>query len=543
MGYVCVTHVTSIYPFGSPDAATEAIEPSEFVTVDGSPEDAGMASARADPGIRVLVGRMGAGKTRCLLEVERDLRAAGACDLTRIEFDLPSLTHVTRLAEDLAIEPVERGEIWRKIWKCAIVRSALSQVLPRADDARDVSELATSARRLREIGPPLVSTSSVPQTIYAAFGGILRDHPTIAQIRGFLDDPGWEQIDYGFERLLEQRDIPLCFFLDTGEEDSSHAPRYWLWCQLGLVRQVLTYAQNDRLAEKLCVFIAIREQVWVELRNLQPTLLENHPNVRILRWDAPVPLEFFADKIRLLPEEYRLGEIDPDAESSDVVAAWLGSARVPNSIRPLEESTAEYILRHTRLVPRDIICVGNFLAGEVFAARSRGDSSVADERIHLAVADAARTSGWEELEWCALDLIGSWLAGARTRPERHAILADEESHRTVARGLGDLLGLCSADVVEDTEFDVMADEASGRFGRPVDLSHLLWRHGLIGFGHSPEGPFQFAHETRLSGRDAAPPPGTHIALHPALIDAVGVAPAGEKPVYPFAEDLLCSTRT
>jgi len=361
---------------------------------------------------------------------------------------------------------------------------------------------------------------------------------SLHELLEFLDHGDWHEVDRIVGEALAGREKPLCFFLDIVEEDSAHAPLYWLWCMKGLLGQVIRFIRDSYGEEKLWVFVAIREQTWIELRNLARTSLENHPNVRVLSWDAAVLLDFFAAKICQLPEAYRLAEIDPAAEPRDVVAAWLGSELVPNSVRPLEEPTAKYILRHTRLIPRDIVCVGNFLAGEVYAARRHEKEFVAPGKIHAAVADAARTSAAEELQWCALELIATWMAGAKTRTQRQKIMPDEEAATSLAGALVKILGLCSADVIDEEEFDAMARDASDRFEREVDLGTLLWRHGLIGFGPSQEGPFQFSYESRLSGRDAVTPGGTHIAMHPALIDAVGVTPGGTRPIYPFAEDQL-----
>jgi hypothetical protein len=516
------------YPFGCPDAANEALDPSDFVS-DGLPYDPGVVSPDAGPDVRVLVGRMGAGKTRCLVEVKRNLHRANTCDLTDIEFDLPSLNQVYKLAEDLALEPNERAEVWQKIWKRAIVRAALSRVLPRVPEDNE------SAKRVREAGPALVSDSGVPHSIYAEFGAILSEHTVLSQLRGFLNSGGWDTIDHCFEELVKGLDRPLCFFLDTGEDDSSHAPRYWLWCQLGLVRQVLELTQNDRLADKLRIFVAIRDQAWAELSKAgKPSKFEQHPKVRQLRWDVSSAAQFLAAKIRELPDEHVLAHREDTDDPRALVTAWLGAEYVSNGGQQDGEPIAQYLLRHTRLIPRDIVSVGNLLNEEVLAAREREKSEVSAPCIHAAVAEAARLAATEELHSCALEVIAEQLAGAPTASARLSILHEEAAGRTVET-IKELLGRCDKEVVARETMKQIDGDAEERFKTSISLTDMLWRRGLLGWGADEGGPFTFG-----VGPSPPPPPrkrAKHAALHPCLVDVLALE-AADSPIVPFAVDDL-----
>jgi hypothetical protein len=521
----------SAYPFGSPDASNEASAPSPFITVDGSPDDVGAVKTDVAPDVRVLVGRMGAGKTRCLVEMRKQLEAAGDCQLTPIEFDLPSLTYVTRLAEDLAIEPVERAEVWRKIWRRAIVRAAMSHT-PVPVSERDSADEPGTLDDCREgMDRSLECDSGVPRSIYADFGGILRDHATVAQLRAFLDNPGWDRVDYRFEQLMQRREKPLCFFLDSGEEDSAHAPRYWLWCQLGLVKSVLHFAQNDRLADKLRIYVAIRDQTWAELRAGRPLMFEQHPRVRQLRWGPRSAAQFLAEKLRQLPDDYLLGaRSGTDPES--LVSAWLGTATVSHYRGAATESVTVYLLRHTRLIPRDVVSIGNLLTVEVLAARRRGDEEVPERCIQNAVAESARLSANEELQACALEIIARQLASARNAADRRRIVPDEDAGSRMLDGMKELLARCVEDVVEREKLNGIDAAATERLGSVISLTDILWRRGLIGWSDDRDGPFTF----RVNGSSSLPSRNraTFIAVHPCLVDELALEPIGENPVVPFA---------
>ena len=487
--------------------------------------------------MRIVVGRMGAGKTRCLVELRNDLDSVGDYELTPMEFDLPSLGHVIRLAEDLAMEdPVDREEIWRKVWQRAIMRSALSRTDSGTPNSALPTDLLPLVERVRAVGPPLLPESSVPHSIYTAFGAILRDNPTLAQLRRFVDDPRWEEVEYCFEQLVERRTRPLCFFLDTGEEDSSHAPRYWLYCQLGLVRQVLRFSQNERLAQNLRLFVAIRDQTWAELASGNPAMFGQHPKVQELRWGPRSAAHFLAEKIKQLPEGYLLGGPRDTDDPQTLVSAWLGVETMSNgSSHGDPQRIAVYLLRHTRLIPRDIVTVGNLLSDEVLAAKERDDHSVPLDCIHNAVAESARLSAREELQACALEVIAHQLSRAQTAADRRRIVPDEDAASRTLEAIKELLGKCREDVVSRDTLASVDSLARERFDAPVSLPDMLWRRGLIGWSSDEAGPFSFRSSSRPS-----PPARRHrgyVAIHPCLVDEVGLD-AGPSPVIPFPESEL-----
>jgi hypothetical protein len=526
----------SAYPFGSPDASNEASAPSPFIRFERPPDEARAISGDVNPDVRVLVGRMGAGKTRCLVEVRKHLEAERACELTPIDFDLPSLTYVTRLAEDLAVEPVERAEVWRKIWRRAIVRAALSHVMPRTQGRHSAAELPVDY--LEGVDRRLIPDPGLPRSIYADFGAILRDHAPVAQLRTFLDNPGWERVEYLFEELIRQRETPLCFFLDSGEEESSHAPRYWLWCQLGLVKEVLHVTQNERLEDKLRIFVAIRDQTWAELAKTgRPLMYEQHPRVRQLHWGPRSAARFLAEKIRQLPDDYLLAERTDSDDPQSLVSAWLGVKAISNGRGPrVAEPITVYLLRHTRLIPRDIVSVGNLLTLEVLAARGRRDAKVPERCIQNAVSDAARLSANEELHACALEIIAQQLAAARNAADRRRTVPDEDAASRILEAMKDLLGRCEEDVIAREKLSEIDEEAAERLGASSSLADMLWRRGLVGWSVDRNGPYMF----RVNGSASLPPPNRaeFAALHPCLVDELALEPAGDNVVVPFVETEL-----
>lgn len=505
---IAAESAVNLWPFGSPDAGTESRARAPFEQTQLSAHVA-LASSAGDPQARVLVGRMGSGKTRFLLELRDDLEKQGTCELVPPESDLPSLTLVTALAEQLATNPVERAETWRRIWECAIVQSALSRISP--------------------------GESSIARSIYGEFGQIVKRHPTVAEIRRHLADAQWVEKRQRLEERLAERDKPLCFFLDAVEENSSHSPLYWLWCQKGLVKLVLDWASNPRLADKLWIFVAIREQAWAELKKTTPpALLVQHPNVRVLKWNAAQIAGFLAAKVERLTDHYLLTDAMNGGESEGAqaaVTAWLGTAEVENRERAMHEPVAQYMLRHTRLIPRDVVTMGNLLAEQTAGARLRGERRLSDDLIRDAVAESARLSAAEELQWCGLEIISRKLALSPSAKARRKVLSDEDAGFGSAERLRNLLRDCKVDVITRARLARLDQDARTAFDADVDFGTLLWRHGLLGWGPR-RGPFAFSFDPT---GDAPPPTATHVAMHPILIDALGIRAAVKGvAVVPFA---------
>jgi hypothetical protein len=443
-----------------------------------------------------------------------------------LDFGPPSLTSVIRIAEEIELRPpAERVDVWRKLWKRAITRAVASHVFSEGTSA-------TALEAYREV---LLASPVGTRPICAEFDQILNEYGSLPQLLPYLDDGRWGAVDAAMHDALRGRPEPLCYFVDIIDDDSAYAPLYWLWCVKGLLRQIIQFIREPiGSADSVRIYLAIRDQAWISLTRLAPNI-EQHPSVRLLRWDPPALLAFFSRKICDLPDCYRFGVVDPSRSAEETIAAWLGSATIENAVRSVDEVMHSYILRHTRLIPRDIVLAGNALAKEVYVARSRGQDRVDPKGIQLAIAGAALEAGRGELYSCALEILSSQLAGARTTLERDTILPDEDAVGRVTDQLGEMLGSCSGDVIPNKELEDILRRLAPEFAGDVDVKALLWRHGLIGWGPAMAGPFHFSYGVNLLSRETPPPPGAHVAMHPSLIDAAGILPAGPDPVNPFPE--------
>jgi hypothetical protein len=526
------------HPFGPPDAANSPRVPSPFVTMKDLSAHAALVLGNDDLA-RVLVGRMGAGKTRFLLELRRNLVEHGQSKPTPVEFDLPNLGFVIRLAEDLAgVGVSERAELWRAIWKRAIVRSVVSTLLTQEDLLPSTPEIDGHCHRARELLGELEGTPEIPRSIYGEFGAILRDHGNRPEVERYIFRSEWDALDFAFEQLVCHAKRPLCYFLDAVEDESAAAPLYWLSCQKGLVMQVLGFTKNELLAENLQIFVGIRDRTWAALRRTgRASTLEQHPNVRVLRWDAPLVARFLVEKIRELPSELRFGDVDNDLnDATDWTTSWLGREQVRNEARGIDEGVVTYLLRHTRLIPRDIVTMGNFLAREVISARARGDRCVEHDRIRIAVANAARLSGSEELRSYAAEIRAAQLTveAAEGRHTNNGTVLDPTE--TILEDLQTLLKRSERDILTIAKMDEIEIAADSKFEVRTRLAAHLWEHGLLGFSTASDATtFNFAYSSHAPWSEGWPADASHVAYHPCLADVLHLKPEGTSPVVPFPE--------
>src|SRR5205823_1943848 len=156
----------------------------------------------------------------------------------------------------------------------------------------------------------------------------------------------------------------------------AHAPMYWLTFQKGLFHAVMELLREPEFGGRLHVVACVRDVVYSNvLRSEHAGRYRDEPHIRVLNWD-PVAIRGLLDaKIAKLGAAYRMDS------RVDGVAGWLGVSEIENPLRGIRERVDDYLLRHTRLLPRDIVVIGNGLSREVAAAREQGLTALPAETI------------------------------------------------------------------------------------------------------------------------------------------------------------------
>ena len=252
-----------------------------------------------------------------------------------------------------------------------------------------------------------------PRTIYSQVRDIINQRQTAHQLSTYLDDPLWDDL----EDLLGEvvgRCKPIYFYLDALDEEFSHAPMYWLKCQEGLFYQVMRLLRDHRLGGRLHVVVCIRDIVMSSVyRSEHAPRYYNEPHIRVLTWDRSSLLYLLQRKLARLPPSLLMRRA---ATGPPTIGDWLGVNGHwpgPDGDGPIED----YLLSHTRLIPRDIISLGNDLNEEVLRQKQAGHEGLSPAALQRVVQRCAKRFGDSQLAQCA-NQISSDLMPAERRPAR-----------------------------------------------------------------------------------------------------------------------------
>lgn len=164
----------------------------------------------------------------------------------------------------------------------------------------------------------------------------------------------------------------------------------------------MRFVQEGDLSNRLFVIISVRDNVWSSIYSGNRVNYYNEEHIQILKWDYRSIEYFFNSKIKTLEEKY-VRNMVRDVQIND----WLGITNVKNVYRNISEPVMQYILRHTRLLPRDVIIMGNVLAAirKYEYEISEYGSEEVQKFVRRSVADCAKIFGSELLEICANQII------------------------------------------------------------------------------------------------------------------------------------------
>ena len=342
-----------INPFGNPDGSCVQIEDMMQGFIDMN-DQTFMQNVEIQNHVihRVIVGAKGAGKTVYLRRMQAKLRkndSVMACD---IGFEVPATDLIIRFGNQFPREILT--EKWSGIWKLAILRALISHIVIENEWSKSAPKMLVT--QLKQYADFLYPDYKVPMSIYGELKDILSSYITMNQYNEYSTQRGWEEIENIIRKILQYLK-PIYFFLDAVDEEYGNAPTYWMECQKGLFYRVMRFVQEGDLSNRLFVIISVRDNVWSSIYSGNRVNYYNEEHIQILKWDYRSIEYFFNSKIKTLEEKY-VRNMVRDVQIND----WLGITNVKNVYRNISEPVMQYILRHTRLLPRDVIIMGNVLA-------------------------------------------------------------------------------------------------------------------------------------------------------------------------------------
>jgi hypothetical protein len=501
-------------PFGNPDGSRADIEDliSEFVDFGGNPAYGHLATRANDSMVRVIVGKLGAGKTVYLRRLQDFQAHQDSVYADPPQQSLPKTEVVVKACQWFSDRVLV--EKWMQIWERAIMRSLASHLLRRPELRQQLRE--EQAEEIEHSYARLLDDFRRPRTIYSQVRDIINQRQTAHQLSTYLDDPLWDDLEDLLGEVVGQCK-PIYFYLDAVDEEFSHAPMYWLKCQEGLFYQVMRLLRDHRLGGRLHIVVCIRDIVMSSVyRSEHAPRYYNEPHIRVLTWDRSSLLYLLGQKLARLPPSLLMRR---PADGSPTIGDWLGADGPwpgPDGDEPIED----YLLGHTRLIPRDIISLGNELNEEVLRQKQAGHPSVPPAALQGVVQRCAKRFGDSQLAQCANQISSDLMPQNAALHDYSELFTSTQAYISgVQEDVRSFVRLIGVDRFSRGDLEALQEVADLHFEKATDLASVLWQNGLLGYVDE-SGRRRFYSMGDVEAFHFPPEVGTYV-LHPCLVHAVG----------------------
>jgi hypothetical protein len=501
-------------PFGNPDGSRADIEDviSEFVDFGGDPAYGHLATRANDSMVRVIVGKLGAGKTVYLRRLQ-DFQAhqdSVYADVARQ--DLPKTEVIVKACQWFSDRVLV--EKWMQIWERAIMRSLVSHLLCRPELRQQLRD--EQADEIEHSYARLLDDFRRPRSIYSEVRDIINQRQTAHQLSAYLDDPLWDDLEDLLGDIVGQCK-PIYFYLDALDEEFSHAPMYWLKCQEGLFYQVMRLLRDHKLGGRLHVVVCIRDIVMSSVyRSEHAPRYYNEPHIRVLTWDRSSLLYLLQRKLQRLPSSLLMRRA---ADGPPTISDWLGVDGHwpgPDGDGPIED----YLLSHTRLIPRDIISLGNDLNEEVLRQKQAGHQGLPQEALQRVVQRCAKRFGDSQLAQCANQISSDLMPKNAALHDYSELFTSTQAYISgVQEEVRSFVRLIGVDRFSRADLVALQEMADLHFEQATDLASVLWQNGLLGYVDE-SGRRRFYSMGDVEQFHFPPEVDTYV-LHPCLVYTVG----------------------
>ena len=501
-------------PFGNPDGSRADIEDviSEFVDFGGDPAYGHLATRANDSMVRVIVGKLGAGKTVYLRRLQ-DFQAHQDSVYADVpDQSLPKTEVVVKACQWFSDRVLV--EKWMQIWERAIMRSLASHLLRRPELRQQLRD--EQADEIEQSYARLLDDFRRPRSIYSQVRDIINQRHTAHQLSTYLDDPLWDDLQDLLGEVIGQCK-PIYFYLDAVDEEFSHAPMYWLKCQEGLFYQVMRLLRDHRMGGRLHIVVCIRDIVMSSVyRSEHAPRYYNEPHIRVLTWDRTSLLYLLQQKLRRLPPTLLMRR---PASGAPTIRDWLGvNGHWPG---PDGDGTVEgYLLSHTRLIPRDIISLGNELNEEVLRQKQAGHDGLPPAALQAVIQRCAKRFGDSQLAQCANQISSDLMPKNAALHNYSELFTSTQAYISgVQEDVRSFVRMIGVDRFPRADLGALQEVADLHFEKATDLASVLWQNGLLGY-IDDTGQRRFYSMGDVEEFHFPPDVGTYV-LHPCLVHAVG----------------------
>ena len=515
-------------PFGNPDGSRAEIQEilRDFVDFEHNPEFGALATRASDATVRVIAGRLGAGKTVYIRRLRSYQEQSESVYVGQLQQSHPSTELVVKACQWFKMRDLT--EKWMQMWNRAILRSLATTLVARETLRPYVSH--GQAEMIKRDYGRLLEDFQRPRSIYSELRAIIYGRSTAHQLTTYLEDPAWDDLEDVLSEILRTCP-PIFFYIDAVDEDFSRAPMYWLRCQEGLFYQVMRLLRDARLGGRLHVVICVRDVALSSIyRSEHAPRYHNEPHIRVLNWTRESIEYLLLDKLKKLDRSFFM-----DGEGyAPTVGSWLGTSFIYNEKRGIDEEILDYLLRHTRLIPRDIVSLGNALCQEILRQKAAGRSEFPPSVLRQVVSRSAKRFGDSQLAQSGNQVAADMMpAHAALRHFSEYYTATMEYVGGVDRQIRDIIREVGGDRFSRQQLESMKRRGEEEFEGSTNLLAVLWQNGLLGY-EDTDGQAQFYSLADMDEFDMPTDAGSYV-FHPCVLDSARIHGVGP-PVYPFRRD-------
>lgn len=469
------------HPFGNPDGARATLEEVESAFVTEYPYGVKISGYQDDfLSARIIVGDKGSGKTVYLRKMQAMLKKRqeenfGIFVDDTINQNLSCTEHVIRFCDHFTNRRIQ-SEKWNKLWQTAIFVS-LGHKFLYDDDLADYISQDTTKELIKLLKSENLDIG-YNLSVYDALEIILNMADTKSKADSMIGGVFFLKLK---NLLIEtvRTTPPIYVFLDSVDLEYEHAPLHWMVCQKGLFYAVMALLEEKNVGEKLHIIISLRRGVYTSiLHSEHATKFINESHVFRLDWNRR-SIRFFLDqKIRNLSDCYFMdSSFEKDGKT---IEKWLKTKNVTNEYGN-EERLIDFLIRHTRLVPRDAIIICNHLAKLKSESVHEPDLDVY-KWIMQVIYEESATMGGELITICAKNIMANGLpTGAGRYQYADYYYSDGFYRESTYVKLLELLKLIEAPIVDGHFIEDLAEKSTTVFSKETHILDVLWNCGLIGY--------------------------------------------------------------
>jgi hypothetical protein len=242
----------------------------------------------------------------------------------------------------------------------------------------------------------------------------------------------------------------------------------------------------------------------------------NEPHIRVLTWDRNSLLYLLQQKLRRLPPSLLMRR---PAEGPPTIRDWLGvNGQWPGPDG--DETIEDHLLNHTRLIPRDIISLGNELNEEVLRQKQAGHDGLPPAALQGVVQRCAKRFGDSQLAQCANQISSDLMPGNAALHNYSELFTSTQAYISgVQEEVRSFVRMIGVDRFPRADLEALQEMADSHFEKATDLASVLWQNGLLGY-IDDSGRRRFYSMGDVEAFHFPPEVATYV-LHPCLVYTVG----------------------